>query len=133
LIRIVRCFAQQLRVAVRNEQAGRLLSLRTGAALMRRIKPQPIRNRLDLADVRQVRSMKKRLRLSEGELNEIVGKIGNSIAAISKEVALKKARRLPAVPAVPNTAVIAAVRDPAAVAAEPAIAPHDSEPDGTLV
>jgi hypothetical protein len=100
---------------------------------MRRIKPQPIRNRLDLADVRQVRSMKKRLRLSEGELNEIVGKIGNSIAAISKEVALKKARRLPAAPAVPNTAVIAAVRDSATVAAEPAIAPHDSEPDGTLV
>ena len=31
---------------------------------MRRIKPQPIRNRLDLADVRQVRSMMKRLRLS---------------------------------------------------------------------
>jgi len=97
---------------------------------MRRIKPQPIRNRLDLADVRQVRSMKKRLRLSEGELNEIVGKIGNSIAAISKEVALKKARRLPAAPAVPNTAVIAAARDPATVAAEPTIAP---EPDGTAV
>jgi hypothetical protein len=46
------------------------------------------------------------LRLSEGELNEIVGRIGNSIAAISKEVALKKARRLPAAPAVPNTAEI---------------------------
>jgi hypothetical protein len=100
---------------------------------MRRIKPQPIRNRLDLADVRQVRSMKKRLRLSEGELNEMVGRIGNSIAAISKEVALKKAPRLPAAPAVPNAAVIAAVTDPATVAAEPAIASHDRESDGTAV
>ena len=100
---------------------------------MRRIKPQPIRNRLDLADVRQVRSMKKRLRLSEGELNEMVGRIGNSIAAISKEAALKKAPRLPAAPAVPNAAVIAAVTDPATVAAEPAIASHDRESDGTAV
>ena len=53
---------------------------------MRRLKPQSIRNQLDLADARQVRSVKKRLRLSEGELNEIVSRIGNSIAAISKEV-----------------------------------------------
>jgi hypothetical protein len=100
---------------------------------MRRIKPQPIRNRLDLADVRQVRSIKKRLRVSEGELNEIVGRIGNSIAAISKEVGLKKARRLPAAPAVSDAALIAAVTDPAAAAAEPAIAPHGGEPDGTAI
>jgi hypothetical protein len=102
----------------------------SGAAPMRRIKPQPIRNRLDLADVRQVRSMKKRLRLSEGELNELVGRIGNSIAAISKEVALKKARRLPAAHAVPDAALIAGVTDPAA-AAEPAITPQES--DGTAI
>ena len=84
-------------------------------------------------DVRQVRSVKKRLRLSEGELNEIVSRIGNSIAAISKEVALGKARRLPAAPAVPAAAVIAAVTDPAAIAAKPAVEPHDREPDGTAV
>jgi hypothetical protein len=83
--------------------------------------------------VRQVRSVKKRLRLSEGELNEIVGGIGNSIAAISKEVALRKARRLPAAPAVPAAAVIAAVTDPAAIAAKPAVGSHDREPDGTAV
>jgi hypothetical protein len=46
--------------------------------MMRRPRPQPIRNKLDLADSRQVRSMKKRLRLSEDQLNEIVGRIGNS-------------------------------------------------------
>ena len=75
---------------------------------MRRPRPQPIRNKLDLADSRQVRSMKKRLRLSEDQLNEIVGRIGNSIAAISKEVALMKAKPLRPTNVVPEAAVIVA-------------------------
>ena len=100
---------------------------------MRRAKLQPIRNRLDLADMRQVRSVKKRLRLSEAELNEIVGRIGNSIAAISKEVALKKARKLPLAFAGTDNAVLAAVKNQGAVAAEPVIASHEREPDGTAI
>jgi hypothetical protein len=76
---------------------------------MRRPKPQSIRNQLHLADARQVRSVTKRFRLSKGELNEIVGRIGNSIAAISKEVAFKKTRRLSPPPSVSEAAVIAAV------------------------
>ncbi|UWU95570.1 DUF3606 domain-containing protein [Bradyrhizobium sp. CB1015] len=58
---------------------------------MRRPKPQPIRNKLDLTDRIQVRLVKKRLGLSDAELIAIVGRIGNSIPAISKEAALQKA------------------------------------------
>lgn len=64
-------------------------------ATMRQRKIRPIRNRLDLADATQVRLIRKRLRLSEAELTEIVDKIGNSIAAIGKEVALQRARQVP--------------------------------------
>ena len=94
--------------------------------MMRRPRPQPIRNQLDLADSRQVRSVKKRLRLSEDQLNEIVGRIGNSIAAISKEVALMKAKRLRPTNVVPEAAVIVA-----AAAAEPSIV--ESKGDGEAV
>jgi hypothetical protein len=52
-----------------------------------------MRNKLDLADAKQVRLVKKRLRLSEAELAQIVEKIGNSIGAISKQV--QRARQLP--------------------------------------
>jgi hypothetical protein len=73
-------------------------------------RPQPvIRNTLDLADARQVRGVRKRLRLSDSELTQIVGRIGNSIAAISKEVAVQRARRLPQPASVPEAALIAAV------------------------
>jgi hypothetical protein len=58
---------------------------------MRRIKPAPIRNKIDLADARQVRLFKKRLGISIDDLQRLVGKVGNSIAAISKEVELQKA------------------------------------------
>jgi hypothetical protein len=74
---------------------------------MRRQKPQLIRNKLDLTDRRQVRIVKKRLRLSEAALVEIVGKIGNSISAISKEVALQRASRAPSPAQVTNAALIA--------------------------
>ncbi|MCA1389391.1 DUF3606 domain-containing protein [Bradyrhizobium sp. IC3123] len=61
---------------------------------MRRPKPQPIRNKLDLTDRIQVRLVKKRLGLSDAELTAIVGRIGNSIPAISKEAALQRASAL---------------------------------------
>ena len=63
---------------------------------MRRAKAQPIRNKLDLSDPTQVRLVRKRLRLSDAELTEIADRIGNSISAISKEVATQRARNLPA-------------------------------------
>ncbi|MDD1518926.1 MULTISPECIES: DUF3606 domain-containing protein [Bradyrhizobium] len=61
---------------------------------MRRPKPQPIRNKLDLTDRTQVRLVKKRLGLSDAELIAIVGRVGNSIPAISKEAALQRANAL---------------------------------------
>lgn len=62
---------------------------------MRKQRPRPIRNKLNLTDARQVRLVKKRLGLSDTELTEIVGKSGNSLSAISKEVALQRAHDLP--------------------------------------
>jgi hypothetical protein len=99
--------------------------------MMHRSRPQPIRNMLDLADTRQVRSLKKRLRLSEDQLNEIVGRIGNSIAAISKEVAMQKARRLRPSTLLPEAEIIAAATVPAAGAAAPSTVEQKAEAEGT--
>ena len=54
-------------------------------------KHQPIRNLIDLADAKQVRTLTKRLKISEDELRQIVERFGNSIAAITKEVELQRA------------------------------------------
>ncbi len=54
-------------------------------------KPAPIRNKIDLHDAAQVRTLKKRLKITEEELRRIVEKVGNSIATVSKEVELEKA------------------------------------------
>ncbi len=74
---------------------------------MRRSKPHPIRNKLDLSDPTQVRLVRKRLKLSDAELTAIVGRIGNSLSAISKEAALQRATELPVPAEVPPAAVIA--------------------------
>lgn len=74
---------------------------------MRRPRPQTIRNKLDLTDRAQVRLLKKRLGLSDAELAAIVGRIGNSIQAISKEAALQRAKVLIKPADVPAAAVIA--------------------------
>jgi hypothetical protein len=84
------------------------LQLYTGVFAMRRSKPQPIRNKLDLADRTQVRLVRKRLGLSDSELTSIVDRIGNSIAAISKEAAQQRATTLPKPDDVPPGTVIAA-------------------------
>jgi hypothetical protein len=68
---------------------------------MRRKTRTAIRNRLDLADRTQVRVVSRRLRLSEAELAQLVDRVGNSITALSKEVALRRA--VP--PDVPSLAV----------------------------
>jgi hypothetical protein len=61
---------------------------------MRRIKHPPLRNKLDVADTQQVRLLKKRLGVSADDLLRTVEKVGNSIAAVSKEVELQKASAL---------------------------------------
>ncbi|BAM88593.1 hypothetical protein S58_25870 [Bradyrhizobium oligotrophicum S58] len=72
---------------------------------MRRAKIQPTRNKLDMTDQAQVRVVTKRLKMSPAELAEMVGRIGNSITAINKEVAQQRAAKL----AAPAGAVIASV------------------------
>ena len=74
---------------------------------MRRSRPRPIRNKLDLTDRTQVRLIKKRLKLSDSELAAIVERVGNSLSAISKEVALQKAGAPPTPAEVPPAAAIA--------------------------
>ena len=53
---------------------------------MHRSKPHAIRNKIDMADPSQVRCLKKRLGISADDLLHAVGKVGNSIAAVSKEL-----------------------------------------------
>ena len=52
--------------------------------------PRPIRTTLDLANANQVKSVRRRLRISDTDLIRIVDKIGNSLAAIEKEVELER-------------------------------------------
>lgn len=52
---------------------------------MRHDKPHPVRNKIDMADRGQIRGLKKRLGISADDLQRTVGKVGNSIAAVSKE------------------------------------------------
>ena len=53
---------------------------------MRHVKPPPVRSKIDLADSSQVRGLKKQLHISANDLQRAVGMVGNSIAAVSKEV-----------------------------------------------
>ena len=69
---------------------------------MQRTKHPPIRNKIDFADPSQVRALSRRLRVRADELKAIVDKVGNSVAAVSKEVEL---RRTPQQPCVPPVAV----------------------------
>ena len=78
---------------------------------MQRAKHRHFRNRVDMADKVQVRVIKRRLRLSEPELNKLVDRVGNSIAAISKEVALKKAVQLNPPRDLPPAAIVAGAID----------------------
>lgn len=53
------------------------------------------RNSLDVRDRVQVRIVRKRLKLSDAQLADIVRKSGNSISAINKEAAAKQVLSLP--------------------------------------
>jgi hypothetical protein len=68
---------------------------------MRRAKPQPIRNKIDLADPALIRAWTRRLGITTGDLGSLVGKVGNSVAAVTKEIELRKAAT-PSKPALPE-------------------------------
>ncbi len=57
---------------------------------MRRAKPQPLRNKIDLDDPAQSRVWTRRLGISAEDLQRTIGKVGNSITAVTKEIELQK-------------------------------------------
>jgi Protein of unknown function (DUF3606) len=65
-----------------------------GIAAMHRIKHQPLRNKINLAEPTQVRAWTRRLGISADSLKAFVDKVGNSIAAVTKEVELQRASPL---------------------------------------
>ena len=64
------------------------------------------RNKLDLGNPIQVRIVRKRLKISKEQLDHLVRKAGDSIAAVRKEASSRQVLKLPQ-PQVPPAAVIA--------------------------
>jgi hypothetical protein len=77
------------------------LTRKPGNAAMHRIKHPPIRNKINLEDPTQLRAWARRLDVSADSLKAVVGKVGNSVAAVTKEVELQRASQHapPATPA----------------------------------
>jgi hypothetical protein len=69
------------------------------------------RNCLDVHDRVQVKVLRKRLKLTDAQLSDIIRKAGNSISAISKEAG---ARQCLSLPKQPPSAVIGATEPEAA-------------------
>jgi hypothetical protein len=59
---------------------------------MHRIKHPPLRNKINLTDSVQVRAWARRLGVSADELKAVVEKVGNSIAAVTKEIELERGK-----------------------------------------
>jgi hypothetical protein len=73
---------------------------------MRHTKPPTTRNKIDVADASQIRILKKRLGVSSDDLHRIVMKVGNSIAAVTKEIESRKPLPLTAPAPVENDSVL---------------------------
>jgi DNA-binding XRE family transcriptional regulator len=71
------------------------------------------RNALDVRDRVQVKVVRKRLKLTDAQLADIIRRTGNSISAISKEAGARQRLSLPK--QIPAAAVIAATEPDAAV------------------
>ena len=59
---------------------------------MHRINHPPLRNKINLTDSAQVRAWARRLGVSADELKAVVEKVGNSIAAVTKEIELQRGK-----------------------------------------
>jgi hypothetical protein len=69
------------------------------SAVMQRIKHPPVRNKINLAEPAQVRAWTRRLDISADALKAVVDKVGNSVAAVAKQVELQRAsHRAPPAP-----------------------------------
>jgi hypothetical protein len=69
------------------------VELQPGNAAMQRIRRLPIRNKINPADPVQIRAWTRRLGVSADALLAVVARMGNSVAAVSKEVELQRANR----------------------------------------
>ncbi len=69
---------------------------------MQRVKRPIIRNKIDVADPAQLRAWTRRLRVPADELKAIASKVGNSVAAVTKEVELQRLSHQPS--PLPSTA-----------------------------
>ena len=78
------------------------------------------RNRLDLNDRVQVRIVRKRLKVSDRQLSQLVKTVGNSIAAVTKEANARK--DLAAASEIPSATVIASVEKAEAAPDEASLA-----------
>jgi hypothetical protein len=58
---------------------------------MHRVKRPPLRNKINLAEPGQARAWTRRLGVSADILKAVVEKVGNSVAAVTKEVELQRA------------------------------------------
>jgi hypothetical protein len=57
---------------------------------MQRVKRPPVRNKINMADPVQVRAWSRRLHAPVDALQAIVERVGNSVAAVTKEVELQR-------------------------------------------
>ena len=73
---------------------------------MRHAKPLATRNKIDVADASQIRILKRRLGISSDELYRVVAKVGNSIAAVTKEIECQKPLPLTAPAPVQNDSAL---------------------------
>jgi hypothetical protein len=70
------------------------LNLRPREIPMQRVKPPPVRNKINLTDASQVRAWTRRLDITADPLKTVVSKVGDSVATVSKEIELQKSGRL---------------------------------------
>jgi uncharacterized protein DUF3606 len=77
------------------------------------------RNKLDLGNRVQVRIVRKRLKISEQQLNNLVRTAGDSIAAVRKEASARQLLKLPEAKLPPAAAI--AQQETAAVETQPAL------------
>jgi hypothetical protein len=66
-----------------------------GNAAMLRVRRPPIRNKINTTDPAQLRAWCRRLGVPAHDLKAIVDKVGNSVAAVSKEVDLQRLSHQP--------------------------------------
>lgn len=87
---------------------------------MRRRQYSATRNKLDLNDRVQVRIVRKRLKVSEKQLADLVRTAGQSIAAVRKEAVSRQLLTLPG-GRVPAAEVIASANEPEAAEQQAAV------------